>query len=190
MSTPFKWPTQLKPLEAQDSLPEDARPRYVLVRKKADPKTKKLKTSSSSDGLIDIAAAVKLGLLPSAGLPGLLLHLKHRKILRLLEHNTVALVKPKRATTQRNHVTKATSKTAVKAMSSVLCPAYWQANKHAVTKATFKIKEVIGWIKANIENTDSTLCTSLRGTLYEDLIGTKRGRRWWLKKLNIRKSAE
>ena len=190
MSTPFRWPSQLKPLDKNHSATFDAQPRYVLVRKKVDPKTGKQKTSSSSDGLIDIAAAVKLGLLPSKGLPGVLLYVKHQKVLRLLKHNTVAFVRPKKATTRGNHVTSMMLKLAEEALSVVLGPTYWQANKHLGPKAALKTTSAILWIKANLENPNSPLCNSLRGTSYEDIIGLKHSRRWWLDSLKIRKSAE
>jgi hypothetical protein len=190
MSTPFRWPSQLQAVEVKDSTPLDAPRRFVLVRKKPDPKTGKQKTSSSSNGVIDVAVAVKLGLVPATGLPGLLSHLNHKKVLRLLKHNTITLVKPKHATTKGIHATKATLKLAEEGLSAVLCPAYWKANQDSGIKAALKTTKIILWIKANLENPNSNLCNSLLDTPFEDLIGVKHSRRWWLDRLAIRKSAE
>ena len=190
MSTPFRWPSQLKPLDKNHSATFDAQPRYVLVRKKVDPKTGKQKTSSSSNGVIDVAVAVKLGLVPATGLPGLLSYLNHNRILRLLKHNTVTLVKPKHATTKGIHATKAISKLAEEALSAVLGPAYWEANQASGLKAALKTTQIILWIKTNLENKYSVLCNSLLDTPFEDLIGIKHSKRWWLDRISIRKSAE
>jgi hypothetical protein len=160
------------------------------VRKKADAKTGKQKTSSSSNGIIDVAVAVKLGLVPATGLPGLLSHINHNKILRLLKHNTVTLVKPKHATTNGIHATKAILKLAEEALSAVLGPAYWEENQVLGPKAALKTTKIISWIKTNLENKNSVLCNSLLDTPFEELIGVKHSRRWWLDRLSIRKSAE
>jgi hypothetical protein len=190
MSTPFRWPTQLQAIEVKDSTPHDAPRRFVLVRKKTDPKTGKPKTSSSSNGVIDIAVAVKLGLVPATGLPGLLSHLNHTRVLRLLKHNTVTLVKPKHATTKGIHATKAISKLAEEALSAVFGPAYWEAHQASGLKDALKTTQIILWIKMNLENKHSLLCNSLLDTPFEDLIGIKHSRRWWLDRISIRKNAE
>jgi len=190
MSAPFKWPTQLKTADGNRRHQVNANARYVLVRNKVDPKSGKQKTSSSSDGLIDIAAAVQLGLIPSEGLPGALLCINQKRVSRLLRHNTVVLVKPKIATITGIHATTSTLKLAEKALADVLGPAYWKANKHLGLKTALKTRRVIPWIKVNLENTGSALCTSLIGTNYEDLIGLEHSQRWWLNLFGLRQNVQ
>ena len=186
MPAEFRWPNQLRQRKTKPTPKAKLQRRYVLVRKLADVKNGKHKTSSSSDGLIDIAAAVHLGLIPNAGLPGLYLKINQQRVRRLVKHNTVALIKPKTATTTENHVTKSKLKLAGKALTAVIGPAYWRANKHLGAKAALKTRQVIPWIKRNLEDENSPLCTSLVGTKYEDLIGLRHSRRWWLDLLGLR----
>lgn len=190
MSTEFRWPNQLMQQKTKPTPKAKLQKRYVLVRKLADVNTGKHKTSSSSDGLIDIAAAVHLGLIPSAGLPGLLLNINQQRVRRLIKHNTVALIKPKKATTTENHATKSKLKLAEKALTTVIGPAYWEANKHLGAKAALKTRLVIPWIKRTLEDVNSPLCTSLVGTKYEDLIGIRHSRRWWLDLLGLRQNVQ
>ena len=146
--------------------------------------------SEQFQGLIDIAAAVHLGLMPSTGLPGLLLHKNLQRVRRLVKHNTVALIKPKTATTTGNHVTKLKLKLTKQALTTVLGPAYWEANKHLGAKAALKTRLAITWIKRNLEDVNSPLCTSLVGTKYEELIGLRHSRRWWLDLLGLRQNVQ
>ncbi len=190
MTIHFRWPTQLQTIEVASSPPLEAPRRFVLVRKKIDPKTGKQKTSSSSNGVIDIAVAVKLGFIPATGLPGLLFHINQTKVLRLLKCNTVTLVKQKHATTKGTHATKAILKLTEEAICAVLGPAYWEASQASGLQAALNTTKTIIWIKSNLEDKQSALCNSLVDTPFEDLIGLKRTKRWWLNRLSIRKSAE
>ncbi len=190
MAEPFFWPTDLRhPRNKKPSLIRH-QPRPVLVTRRADPKTGKRKTASSSDGLIDIAAAVYLGQIPSKGLPGLLLELQKDRVIRLLRKNTVKLVKPKRATVDGNHATRVASRLAQDALPVAIGPAYLEAHKQVGLKESLKTKTVIRWIKTNLEDPTSRLCCSLAGTKYQDLIGLKRNNRWWRNLLNLRQKGQ
>jgi hypothetical protein len=189
MTSPFRWPTQL--VSGIKRAPKKSlNGRYILVRKQADPKTGKQKTASSSDGIIDIAAAVHLGLVPSVGLPGLLLKVKNKRVIKLLTHNTVIMVKPKQATVNETHITKSTWGLAKEALPDAIGPAYWEANKHLGVKAALKTRQVISWIKSNLENEESKLCDGLRRTKYQNLVGVKRSRRWWLNLFGLHQNVQ
>ena len=190
MTTNFRWPNQLGhgtskqvPIVAEND-------RYVLVNKKINAKTGRQKTASSSDGLIDIAVAVEMRLIPNAGLPGILHHMNRKRVQRLLKHNTVVKVKPKNATLQGTHRTQALLKLADKALSTVIGQAYWSANQHLGPRAALSTTRVIDWIKTNLENQSSPLCNELVGTPYEDLIGLRRTKRWWLNLFDLRKNMQ
>ena len=190
MSTPFTWPMDLKPAGIKRITKSVTNSRFILVRRRADAKTGRHKTSSSSDGLIDIAVAVQLGLLPSAGLPGLWLNANKKRVETLLKHNTIAAIKPKKATTNGNHATKSVLILALKALSVVLGPAYWEASGHLGARKALNTGRLISWIKNNLEDTSSPLCVSLNGGKYADLIGLKRSTRWWRDLLELRQKGQ
>jgi hypothetical protein len=190
MTTSFRWPNQLGHAASSPTHKVAVDDRLVLVNKKINPKTGRQKTASSSDGLIDIAVAVEMGLIPNAGLPGILHHMNRKRVLRLLKHNTLIRVKSKESTLQGTHHTKALQKLADKALSTVIGQAYWSENQHLGPRAALKSKRVIDWIKTNLENKNSPLCTDLVGTPYEDLIGLRRTKRWWLNLFGLRKNVQ
>lgn len=190
MTTNFRWPNQLEHGTSKQVPKAADTDRYVLVNKKINAKTGRQKTASSSDGLIDIAAAVEMRLIPNAGLPGILHHMNRKRVQRLLEHNTVVKVKPKNATLQGTHQTQALQKLADKALSTVIGQAYWSANQHLGPRAALKTTRVIDWIKTNLENKNSSLCNNLVDTPYEDLIGLRRTKRWWLDLFDLRKNMQ
>jgi hypothetical protein len=188
--TPFRWPNQLGHAARNQKPKVTLGDRFVLVSKNKNAKTGRHKTASSSNGLIDIAAAVELGLVPNAGLPGILHHMYRKRVLRLLQHNTVLKVKPKNSTIQGNHQTKGLLKLADKALTAVIGPAYWSANQHLGPRAALKTTRVINWIKTNLENKTSPLCISLVRSPYEDIIGLHRSKRWWLDLFDLRKNVQ
>ena len=190
MTTNFRWPNQLGHGASKQAPKAADNDRYVLVNKKINAKTGRQKTASSSDGLIDIAAAVEMRLIPNAGLPGILHHMNRKRVQRLLKHNTVVKVKPKNATLQGTHRTQALLKLADKALSTVIGQAYWSANQHLGPRAALSTTRVIDWIKTNLENQSSPLCNELVGTPYEDLIGLRRTKRWWLDLFDLRKNMQ
>ena len=190
MRANFRWPNQLGHGTSKQVPKAADNDRYVLVNKKINAKTGRQKTASSSDGLIDIAVAVEMGLIPNAGLPGILLHMNRKRVLRLLKHNTIVKVRPKSSTVQGTHQTQALQKLADKALSTVIGQAYWSANQHLGPSAALKTTRVIDWIKTNLENKKSPLCADLVGTPYEDLIGLRRTKRWWLDLFDLRKNMQ
>lgn len=189
MTTSFRWPNQLGHGTSRPTHKVAADDRLVLVNKKINPKTGRQKTASSSDGLIDIAVAVEMGFIPYAGLPGILHEMNRKRVLRLLEHNTVVRVKPKASTLQGTHHTKALQKLADKAITTI-GQEYWATNQHLGPRAALKTSRVIDWIKTNLENKNSPLCTGLVGSPYEDLIGLRRTKRWWLDLFGLRKKMQ
>ena len=190
MTTNFRWPNQLWHGASKQAPKAADNDRYVLVNKKINAKTGRQKTASSSDGLIDIAVAVEMRLIPNAGLPGILHRMNQKRVLRLLKHNTVVKVKPKNSPLLGTHHTKALLKLADKALSTVIGQAYWSANQHLGPRAALKTTRVIDWIKTNLENQNSPLCNGLVGTPYEDLIGLHRTKRWWLNLFDLRKNMQ
>jgi len=129
-------------------------------------------------------------LIPNAGLPGILHHMNRKRVQRLLKHNTVVKVKPKNATLQGTHRTQALLKLADKALSTVIGQEYWSATQHLGPRAALSTTRVIDWIKTNLENQSSPLCNELVGTPYEDLIGLRRTKRWWLDLFDLRKNMQ
>jgi hypothetical protein len=190
MPNSFRWPNQLGHTASAQKPKVANNDRFVLVSKNKNAKTGRHKTASSSDGLIDIAAAVELGLVPNAGLPGALHYMNRKRVLRLLQHNTVVKIKPKSSTLQGTHQTQALLKLADKALTAVIGQAYWSANQHLGPRAALKTARAIDWIKTNLENKTSPLCASLVGSPYEDLIGLHRSKRWWLDLFDLRKNMQ
>jgi hypothetical protein len=116
--------------------------------------------------------------------------MNRKRVQRLLKHNTVVKVKPKNATLQGTHRTQALLKLADKALSTVIGQEYWSANQHLGPRAALSTTRVIDWIKTNLENQSSPLCNELVGTPYEDLIGLRRTKRWWLDLFDLRKNMQ
>lgn len=155
------------------------------------------KVTSSSDGIIDIAAAVHVGLIPDNGLPGLLYRAKKKRVVKLLRNNFIGRVTPKVNTIgskQENseHATSAARFELSRALSKDIGPLYLNQVRGNVKSVrdlvrAFKPKAVVNWLIAEIENPQSELNTILKRK-YPHLAELKRRRRWWSDELM--KSAE
>ncbi len=155
------------------------------------------KVASSSDGIIDVAAAVHVGLIPDDGLPGLLYRTKKKRVVKLLLNNFVGHVTPKANTigseqANSEHATSAARFELSRALTKDIGPLYFNQVRGKVRSArdlerAFKPKVVVNWLIAEIKNPQSELNKILKRE-YLYLAELKRARRWWSDQLM--KSAE
>ncbi len=175
----------------------DLRAIRLLSKTRRDRLSGRHKVASSSDGIIDVAAAVHVGLIPNDGLPGLLYHTKKKRVVNLLLNNFVGSVTPKANTigseqANSEHATSAARFELSRALAKDIGPLYFNQVRGKVKSArdlvrAFKPKTVVNWLIAEIENPQSELNKILKRK-YLHLAELKRGRRWWSDELM--KSAE
>lgn len=170
----------------------DLRAIRLMSKTRRDRLSGKHKVASSSDGIIDIAAAVHVGLIPDNGLPGLLYRSKEKRVVKLLRNNFIGRVTPKANTigseqANSEHATSAARFELSRALSKDIGPLYLNQVRGNVKSVrdlvrAFKPKAVVNWLIAEIENPQSELNTILKRK-YPHLAELKRSRRWWSDKL-------
>ncbi len=148
------------------------------------------KVASSSDGVVDYAVGVHQGVIPNAGLPSLIYMMEQGRAAKLSVANTVRKTRLKAATSQGNHRTTELKRLADEALPTILSPSYWTANRHLGVRVVLNPRYAAKWFSAEVAKEDSVVCDALRFSSYQDLVGQKRGWRWWLDRLKIRKYAE
>jgi hypothetical protein len=137
------------------------------------------KVASSSDGHIDHAVAVHIGVEENTGLPSIAYAQLYRRATRLAIANTVQRVRIKPATQQHRHTTAELRRIAAKALPAVLVPAYIAAHRHLPPPTRLNDKKMIRWVRQEVKNRKSPLCLSLLATEFEPLEGLDRNERWW-----------
>ncbi len=157
-----------------------------LVSKKTNKRTGRRHVSSSSDGIVDYAAAVIVGTMPAEGLASIIPDEYHQRAKRLLNKNEVALVAAK--TTPRHAQLRGKIQKDLKAaFPHVIGQVYGAENAHEMgTKKLFSSKTVIHWIRNSLADPNSRLNHALGNAGYHDLVGLERSERWWLDALEIR----
>lgn len=170
----------------------DLRAIRLLSKTRKDRLSAKHKVASSSDGIIDVAAAVHVGLIPNIGLPGLLYRAKKKRVVKLLLKNFVGRVNPKANTLDLLHATTTSRFELNKALREDIGPWYLAHVRKNVKSAralvrAFELKVIVNWLISEIENPQSELNILLKRK-YRHLAELKRSRRWWSDEL--KKSAE
>lgn len=159
--------------------------KFRLVSKERLLKSGVLRTSSSSDGVVDVVAGLELGDalggVLDTGLVALLPKRTRQQAHRLLEHNTLWLLKPKEKTLAGLHQ-KATARDLVlRALPKVIGPLYWEEKQKkgiGLVQAMDR-RRVADWIKAGIETPGSELNQALQDSPFNDLCELNRGWDWW-----------
>lgn len=170
------------------------RRQYRLVSKKTSKHSGLRHVSSSSDGIVDYAAAVVAGKIPAIGLPSVLPTKYYSRATRLLKNNEVIEVKAKFAS--RNDQLRAKIRKQLKqALPRVIGPIYEQERIKEKLSAQhyLRTRTVVNWIIRSLANTSSRLNRALALAGYDDLVELKRNYRWWRNQLEIsenRKRAE
>jgi hypothetical protein len=156
-----------------------------LVSKKTNQRTGRRHVSSSSDGIVDYAAAVIVGTMPAEGLASIIPSEYHQRAKRLLKKNEVALVAAK--TKPRHAQLRGKIQKDLKAaFPEIIGQVYKVEHKNLLSKEKlFKSKVIIPWIRDSLANPDSHLNRALRSSGYYDLVGLERSARWWLDALDV-----
>ena len=163
---------------------------YRLVSKKANKRSGLRHVSSSSDGIVDYAAAVIAGKIPAIGLPSLLPKTYYSRATRLLKNNEVVEVNAK-ATPRSEQLRAKIRKDLSKALPLVIGQVYKIENQGKLTaKKYLSTKTVIDWIIRSLAEPGSRLNRALTQAGYDDLVELKRDYRWWRDQLELGKNRE
>jgi hypothetical protein len=157
-----------------------------LVSKKINKRTGRRHVSSSSDGIVDYAAAVIVGVMPARGVASIIPDKYHRRAKRLLEKNEVAPVAKK--IIPRHAQLRGKIRMDLKAAFPQVIGQVYAAERANVlsTERFFSSKTVIPWIRDSLADPNSRLNHALESAGYHDLVGLERSERWWLDALEIR----
>lgn len=162
---------------------------FRLVSKKKNKRTGRQHVSSSSDGIVDYAAAVISGKMPLVGLPAVLPEKYSRRAKRLLLNNEVMEIAAKR-TPRGDQQRSKIHRDLKRAFPLVIGHVYKEENKNKLSAASLlSTKTRIPWIKSSLETPNSRLNRELSQAGYDDLVELKRSSRWWLDALGL-KNAE
>lgn len=156
--------------------------RLLLVSKKAVIRGE-AKVASSSNGIVDIAAAAELGLIENKGLVAAIPERVRAKARKLLLKNELREITSKKSTIRGDHKKASDRSSAYNAISKVIGPMYWhEMEKKTKSKRSQAMsrKRVVDWIRAEIENDASLLNKQLTRCGYAEISGLKRSTRWWL----------
>lgn len=161
---------------------------FRLVSKKRNKRTGRQHVSSSSDGIVDYAAAVIVGKMPLVGLPAVIPEKYNRRAKRLLRKNEVSEVNvkaPPRADQQRARIRRAVKYT----FPSIIGQVYKAENGKISQEKLLHTKTLIPWIIDALATPNSRLNKALSKAGFEDLVQLERSPRWWLDVLDL-KNAE
>lgn len=150
------------------------------------------KQSSITDpyNLLAAAAAVATRILPAPGLPGLLHEVHKKRVSRILKTNEVRVVKPKGEWTRGTHVFQTSRTLARHALPSIIGPTYFEAHAGRTLGQLLDSRRIIAWIQRELQNPTSLLNQRLKQSHFSELAELKRGSRWWLDVIGVRKNAE
>ena len=186
-SIPKSWLSGAKSKKVANTKNAPLQPR--LIRLKPNPRSGRKHASSSSNRMIDYAAAVEAGLIPRIGIMAAFPEAVRLKAKRLLKNNQVVMVQPTESRLAGNHETTVTRQRMADAIMKVIGPQYWEENKHLGANA-FSGKLFTQWVTSEIADPKSRLNHRLLAENLPELCELPRSRRWWLDRLSIRKSAE
>jgi hypothetical protein len=161
---------------------------YRLVSKKTNKSSGSRHVSSSSDGIVDYAAAVIAGEIPAIGLPIVLPTKYYSRANRLLKNNEIAEVTAK-VTPRSDQLRGKIRKDLSKALPRIIGQVYKLENQGKLTAQKYlSTKTVIDWIIRSLKEPGSRLNRALERAGYEDLVELKRSRRWWRDQLELSKN--
>ncbi len=153
------------------------RKRLRLVSRKTNAKTQRQHVSSSSNGIVDVAAQVELGLIERSGIVTLVPDEVFERARDLLEHNELREVEEK-STPAHRQLNNRIRRMAVEALPTVIGPLYGEIHQEKLPLA-LNLKRFVRWLQRELATPGSQLNLELQRHNYDDLVELKRGDRWW-----------
>lgn len=159
--------------------------KYFRLLSKSRLKKGLVRLSSSSDGIVDIAAAAELGLIENNGLVALIPEKTRVRAKKLLKANVLFLVNPKQSTFQASNLKQIQRVLVKKAFPTVIGPMYFQAQLEAglTVSQTLNRMRFATWVKHQIETNNSNLNLVLAESGFEDICDLVRSAQWWGRRL-------
>ena len=147
-----------------------------------------VRLASSSDGIVDVAAAVELGLIDDEGIVALIPTKTRIRALKLLQSNVLFPITLKKKSLVGTHLKAKERKLAGGALATVIGPIYREAKeKGGISLGSAMDRSMFAkWVKAEIENDDSYLNKQLTRRGFLDICGLKRSAQWWMRLLSQR----
>jgi hypothetical protein len=160
------------------------RKRLRLVSRKLSAKTQRQHVSSSSDGIVDVAAQVEMGLIERNGIVALLPDEVFERAKGLLEHNELKEVKEK-LTPAHRQLNNRVKLAAIEALPKVIGPLYGEIHQENLPRA-LNLQRFTTWLQRELETPGSRLNLELERHNYDDLVELQRSDRWWCDIVAIR----
>ena len=147
-----------------------------------------VRVASSSDGVVDMAAAVELGLINNEGIVALIPAKTRIRARKLLQSNVLFPITLKQESLDGSHMKAKQRKLAGRALATVIGPIYWSAKeKDGISLGRAMDRSMFAkWVKAEIENDSSYLNKQLTRQGFHDICGLKRSAQWWMRLLSQR----
>ncbi len=147
-----------------------------------------VRLASSSDGIVDVAAAVELGLIDDEGIVALIPTKTRIRALKLLQSNVLFPITLKKKSLVGTHLKAKERKLAGGALATVIGPIYREAKeKGGISLGRAMDRSMFAkWVKAEIENDSSYLNKQLTYQGFFDICGLKRSAQWWMRLLSQR----
>jgi len=162
-------------------------PKLRLVSRKPNLKTGQRHVSSSSDGIVDVAAQVECRLIERLGILELLPLELYTRAKRLLKNNELLPVTAKH--TPSHELANRRVRRQAEAALEVVGQLYWDANNGS--PRALSVKPLVYWLQQQLSDPASVLNKELAARGYDDLVELKRSDRWWVDVIGPRsKSAE
>jgi hypothetical protein len=155
--------------------------KYFRLLSKSRLKKGLVRVSSSSDGIVDLAAAAELGLIENNGLVALIPEKTRVRAVKLLKANVLFLVKAKQSTVQASNLKQIQRVLVKKAFPTVIGPMYFQTQLEAgfTVSQTLDRMRFAKWVKQQIETNNSNLNLVLAESGFEDICDLVRSAQWW-----------
>ena len=144
-----------------------------------------VRVASSSDGIVDIAAAAELGLIGRDGLVSLIPPETQARARRLLQANVLWPINVKKSTLNGSNQKSIQRRLIAQALHNVIGPIYSQEQ----IKKGFSLTTVLNrgkfalWVKKEIQIESSSLNIELTRKGYLDIVGLVRSKQWWERSL-------
>ena len=147
-----------------------------------------VRVASSSDGVVDMAAAVELGLINNEGIVALIPAKTRIRARKLLQSNVLFPITLKKESLDGSHMKAKQRKLAGRALATVIGLIYWSAKeKDGISLGRAMDRSMFAkWVKAEIENDSSYLNKQLTYQGFFDICGLKRSAQWWMRLLSQR----
>jgi len=147
-----------------------------------------VRAASSSDGVVDVAAAVEVGLINDEGIVALIPTKTRIRARKLLRSNVLWPITLKKASNDGKHMKAKHRRVAGEALATVIGPIYWAAKeKRGISLGRAMDRSMFGrWVKNEIENDSSELNKQLNRRGFADICGLNRSAQWWMRLLSQR----